>query len=488
MKRSCGLALVVALLAAPSWAAVEFAANGNSTVTAGTGTCTPSTTTLGAVGAGDVILLVVTGEHDRAAHALTTPNGFTQVGSTVFGGDGDATEENPEIGMSVWWVRGSSWTAAPVVTDTGDHTTCALHRFTGALTSGNPWNVTSSGNDSNGNDTSALIPGATTTVTDTLVVAIFATSNNATSTANCGGMTNADLGSITERFDSTNTSNLGGGHCLVTGTKASASSYADSTLTLSATSFKGGITLALAPAPVTEFVFVAACGNNNTASATTLDCSASLNVAAGDLLVMGCHHEGAATTLSGNASDGAPDNPFTFDGADYLHDTGSNDMNLGVGYVLSAAADATMTPRCTYAAARVFRTIIVAQFRPAAGETVTKDDSSIAQGNSTTINSGTITTTGTDEVALGFSGEYQANSTTAEQINGVAATEPAGSPQGEAAAWYRVLTATFAAGAATATMDTNNWIGAVIAFKSESGAPPACMAGQSMALMGVGCR
>jgi len=145
-----------------------------------------------------------------------------------------------------------------------------------------------------------------------------------------------------------------------------------------------------------------------------------------------------------------------------------------------------MTPRCTYAAAQVFRTVIVLQFRPAAGETVTKDDSSIALGNSTTINSGTITTTGTDEVAVGFSGEYQVNSTTAEQINGVAATEPAGSPQGEAAGWYRILTATFAGGAATATMDTNNWLGAVIAFKSDTGGPPACTAGLNLTLLGVG--
>jgi len=240
--------LVSLLLAAPSWAAVQFAANGASTVTSGTGTCTPATTTLGTVGATDIVLLVVTGEHDRNNHALTTANGFVQIGATIKGGDGDATEENPEIGFSVWWVRGSSWTAAPVVTDTGDHTSCALHRFTGAVTSGDPWDVNASGNDSNANDTSANIPGATTTVANTYVVLVQGTSNNATATTNCGAVTNANLVDITERFDSTNTSGLGGGHCIVTGTKHAIGAYATSTLTMSATTYKGAFSIALKPA------------------------------------------------------------------------------------------------------------------------------------------------------------------------------------------------------------------------------------------------
>ena len=233
---------------------VAFAANGASTVTAGTANCTPATTTLGTVGANDIILLVATGEHDRNALALTTANNFVAVANSIFGGDGDATEEDPEIGMRVWWVRGSSWTSAPTVTDTGDHTSCALHRFTGAATSGDPLDVTSSGNDGNANDTSAVIPGATTTVADTLVVLIQGTSFNGTSTAQCGAVTNADLGSITEQFDSTNTSGLGGGHCIITGTKASAGAYGDSTLTLANTSFKGAMSIALKPATGVDLI------------------------------------------------------------------------------------------------------------------------------------------------------------------------------------------------------------------------------------------
>ena len=248
MRRLSLCSLVVGLLAlgAPSWAAVAFAANGNSSVDANVNNCTPSTTTLGTVGATDIVILVAVGEHDRNAHALTTANGFVQIGSTVFGGDGDVTEEDPEIGISVWWVRGSSWTAAPVVTDTGDHTTCALHRFTGAETSGDPWDVTASGNDSNANDTSANIPGATTTVADTLVVLIQGTSRNGTTT-NCSAATNADLGSITERFDNSSTSGLGGGHCIITGTKASIGTYATSTLTTATSTYKGAFSIALKP-------------------------------------------------------------------------------------------------------------------------------------------------------------------------------------------------------------------------------------------------
>jgi len=234
---------------------VTFQANGNTTVTASTGTCTPATTTLGTIDTNDIVLVVACGEGDGVGGtlALTTANSFALVTSTGVTNplstdpDADALEENPEIDCAVWWRRGPG--SMPVITDSGDHTTCAAHRFAGAVTSGDPWDVAESGNDSAANDTSANIPGDTTTVTNTLVVLIQGTSNNGTSTANCGAVTNADLGSITERFDSSSTTGLGGGHCIITGTKASASSYTTSTLTLSATTYKAAFSIALKPEP-----------------------------------------------------------------------------------------------------------------------------------------------------------------------------------------------------------------------------------------------
>lgn len=249
MRRLLALALGTLLLALPALAAPPtFVANGAATVSASATTCTvdlPVSCT-----DDDILILVGCGEGDGAGGtlALTTANGFAAfTGVTaVSDDDNDATEENPENDCMVWWKRTSGGCgSAPVITDSGDHTTCQVHQFRGVKTTGDPHNTAGQGTD--GNDTSASLPGVTTTAADTLIVLVQGTSNNATATTNCGAVTNADLTSITERFDSTNTQGLGGGHCIITGVKASAGSVTNSTLTLSATSFKAAFTIALEP-------------------------------------------------------------------------------------------------------------------------------------------------------------------------------------------------------------------------------------------------
>jgi len=61
-------------------------------------------------------------------------------------------------------------------------------------------------------DTSGSIPGATTTVNNTLVVAAIATSlPDASGTTNFSSWANASLTSVTERTDNTSSSGNGGG-------------------------------------------------------------------------------------------------------------------------------------------------------------------------------------------------------------------------------------------------------------------------------------
>jgi hypothetical protein len=110
-----------------------------------------------------------------------------------------------------------------------------------------PWNVTAGGVEAS-SDTSALVPGATTTVADCLVALLYSSSNDATSTTNFSAQANADLASITEQTDNTNTIGLGGGHGLTTGTKAVAGSYTTTAVTYAAASLKGMMSIALAPA------------------------------------------------------------------------------------------------------------------------------------------------------------------------------------------------------------------------------------------------
>lgn len=243
MKR---LLLALLLFSSPAWAGMPtFIANGGTNVDASSTTCTP--TMPGTILLGDILLAVGCGEgnDDGLGNPLTTANGFVGVTTAENGSDGDATEEDPELNCRVYWKRAEGGDAAPVFTDSGDHTTCAVHQFRGVKADGDPWNVTSAGNDSNANDTSAVIPGATTTASNVLVVLIQGTSNNANSNTNCGAVTNADLANITERFDGSNTNGLGSGHCIITGEKATAGSYTDSTLTMAATTYKAAFSIAL---------------------------------------------------------------------------------------------------------------------------------------------------------------------------------------------------------------------------------------------------
>lgn len=215
----------------------------NSGLTSTATTCSVPTMPSG-MAVNDVVLFVA--ESENEAISLGTANGYVEVTNSPQSAGTAAA--NPANRLAVYWKRiTNAADTSPVTTDSGNHTTCNAYAFSGVITTGNPWDVTAGGDDGAANDTSAAIPGATTTVDNTLVVAITGTSFNGTSSVQCGTPTNADLTSLTERFDGTNTINLGGGHCLITGVKASAGTYADTTLTLANTSFKGAISIALQP-------------------------------------------------------------------------------------------------------------------------------------------------------------------------------------------------------------------------------------------------
>lgn len=231
------LALLLAVAADAAAGMPTYGASG--TFTAATATCTPAMPA--GIVADDILLAV--GESENQAISLSTPNGFVEVTSSPQSAGTAAV--NPANRIAVFWKRAVGGDAAPVFADSGDHTTCQVHRFGGVKTAGDPWNITSGGNDGAANDTSAVIPGATTTAADVLVVLVQGTSFNGNSTAQCGAATNADLATITERTDNTNTAGLGGGHCLIHGEKAASGAYGSTTLTLANTSFKGAMSIGL---------------------------------------------------------------------------------------------------------------------------------------------------------------------------------------------------------------------------------------------------
>jgi len=216
---------------------------GSTVIQTSTVDLTPNTTGL-TIAADDVLLLAC--ESENQAIVLGTANGWAEVTNSPQ--SAGTAGVDPASRLAVFWKRATDAAPTmPTITDPGNHVTAAVHQFAGCITSGNPWDVTAGGNDGGVDDTSGVIPGATTTVIDCLVVAICTSSVNATSTTHFSAWTNADLGSLTERFDSINTVGFGGGHGMATGTKAGIGAYADTTVTLGGTSFKGAMSIALKP-------------------------------------------------------------------------------------------------------------------------------------------------------------------------------------------------------------------------------------------------
>src|SRR3989338_4654894 len=189
----------------------------------------------------DILLLFL----ETANEAVTVSGGsetWTEVTSSPQGTGALGTR------LTVFWARASQDAPTPPPTsDSGDHQIGVILAFRGAITSGNPWDVTAGGIEAT-SDTSGAIPGATTTVADTLIVAAIATDlPDANGTANFSAWANANLTSVTEQFDVTRNAGNGGGLGIATGVKATAGAYGNTTVTLANATVKGMLSIALKP-------------------------------------------------------------------------------------------------------------------------------------------------------------------------------------------------------------------------------------------------
>ena len=212
---------------------------------------------------------------------------------------------------------------------------------------------------------------------------------------------------------------------------------------------------------------VATASNYATGSGTSLACSSSLNVAAGDLLVaVAAWEEGSGGTLG--VSDGGSNTCTMTAEANQ-----GGQPYLALGYLLSATANATATFTFTNSTSRGYRGIVVLQFRPDGGETVTLDAGpSAAGGSSTTAQSGNITTAGTDAVAVAGARAYLSVNPSARYIGDVAVDTDHVSA-GLTRTWWRFLTEAMTDGHGQLTWDgTSAWVASIIAFKSAAGGAP----------------
>jgi len=210
----------------------------------GTGAITPALPA--GIATNDILLLFL--ETANEAISISNQNGgtWTAVASSPQGtGTAGGTSATR---LTAFWSRYNGTQGAPTTSDSGNHQIGRMIAIRGCATSGDPWDVTAGGVESTA-DTSGAIPGATTTVANTLVVAALATAlPDANGTANFSAWANGNLTSVTERTDNTRGAGNGGGVAVATGEKATAGAYGNTTVTCATAAAKGMMSIALKPA------------------------------------------------------------------------------------------------------------------------------------------------------------------------------------------------------------------------------------------------
>jgi hypothetical protein len=140
--------------------------------------------------------------------------------------------------------------------------------------------------------------------------------------------------------------------------------------------------------------------NYDTASGSSIACSASITVAIGDLIHVGVKYEGGTTTCS--VSDGLGN---TFTPVDKTnHSLGEPELAV---FRCVVANPGSCTPSATLGAARVFRAIFAHYFTPAVGSSFAADSPGFknGQGSGTAISTGAFTANGAG-VASTFAATY----------------------------------------------------------------------------------
>jgi len=193
--------------------------------------------------ADDIGLLII--ETANQAVTLGTNGGdWTEVTNSP---QGTGTVSGGGTRLTVFWSRATSSSMGDVgVNDSTNHQRAQILTFRGVFTSGNPWDGTPAGDVASTASTAVSIPGGTTTVANTLVVAIVANATDTTADQT-SGWTNAGLTTLTEREDGNTGANNGGGFGVATGVKATAGAYAATTATLATASAQGRMSIALRP-------------------------------------------------------------------------------------------------------------------------------------------------------------------------------------------------------------------------------------------------
>ena len=241
--RAASSATAVFPLSAPTFVSAGARATG-------TGAITPALPA--SILVDDILLLFL--ETSNEVITIANPSGGTWTAVTnspQFTGTAATTAATR---LTVFWSRYNGTQTAPVTSDSGNRQLGRIIAVRGVDPSGDPSNITAGGVEAGNTDTSGSIPGATTTVANTLVVAAIATSLpdlGSTAVFTDASWANANLTSVTERTDDSTATGVGGALGVATGVKAAAGLYAATTVTTSVATAKAMMSIVLRPPAAT---------------------------------------------------------------------------------------------------------------------------------------------------------------------------------------------------------------------------------------------
>lgn len=279
----------------------------------------------------DIALLFVESAGGEAV-TLSTPATFAAVtGSPQAIGTTTAGTR-----LSVFWARATSTAMAPpVVADPGNHVYARIITYRGVATSGNPWDVTGGGTDSN-----LSVSGVTTTVANTLVVQAASREDDSAAAA-FSAQTNVNLSGITERSDLGTNSGNGGGFAVWDGGKATAGATGNTTVTRAVTTstIVGNpfLTIALKPfVPPLDHIRIEHDGlaSNCAAEPITIKACANATCTAPHYIISDV--TGITLAATGSGIIWTPGNPQTITAA-------SGGINSGITLARSNAGTATLS-------------------------------------------------------------------------------------------------------------------------------------------------
>lgn len=184
--------------------------------------------------ANDIGILLIEAENTITT---ITPAGWTHVtGSPLVVGD---------TKLHVLWARADSSAMPDVSNSTNcNHKLGVIVTFRGCITTGNPWNVITTGSKTTASNT-ATVPSLTTTVNNTLVVMIVSRPDDDASTTHFGVPVNATLNSIAKYGEFGTDLGHGGGFVVAGGIKATSGATGTSTLSKTASTTDAYVTFAL---------------------------------------------------------------------------------------------------------------------------------------------------------------------------------------------------------------------------------------------------